>query len=145
MIRRYCSEESFHRGQEYYLHGSVTSLVRQAQELRAEVAGSQFSPYSVRVVFDEAGIVDASCSCPYDWGGVCKLIVAVLLSYLHEPESVRELPVLEEALSGLEQEELKDLLQKLAQGYPSLVQIIEGELALSTSSEASPVNMDAIR
>jgi len=144
-IQRYCSEESFHRGREYYLQGSVTCLVRRDQELRAEVAGSQLAPYGVRVVFDEAGIVDASCSCPYDWGGLCKHIVATLLASLHEPESVGELPALEEALSGLEREELKNLLLKLAQRCPSLVQIIEGELALSTSSESRPVDVDAIR
>ncbi len=145
LIQRHSSPESFRRGQEYYRQGSVTSLLRRGQELRAEVAGSQFSPYGVRVVFDEAGIVDASCSCPYDWGGLCKHIVATLLASSHEPESVRELPALEEALSGLEREELKDLLLKLAESYPSLVQIIEGELALSASSESHPVNVDAIR
>lgn len=102
LIQRHSSPESFRRGQEYYRQGSVTSLLRRGQELRAEVAGSQFSPYGVRVVFDEAGIVDASCSCPYDWGGLCKHIVATLLASSHEPESVRELPALEEALSGLE-------------------------------------------
>ena len=64
------------------------------------MAGSQFAPYSVRVVLDETGIVDASCSCPYDWGGLCKDIVAILLAYLHEPGSVRE-PALEETLSTL--------------------------------------------
>jgi uncharacterized Zn finger protein len=55
------------------------------------VAGSQFAPYGVRVVFDAA-----------EWGGLCKHIVAALLAYSHEPMSVRELPELEETLSGLE-------------------------------------------
>ena len=43
--------------------------------------GSQFAPYGVRVDFDEAGIIDATCSCPYDWDGLCKHIVAALLAY----------------------------------------------------------------
>jgi len=58
---------------------------------------------------------------------------------------VRELPALEEVLSGLDREELKDLLLKLAERYPSLSGIIEGELALSASSGTHPVNADAIR
>ncbi len=146
LVQRHSSPESFRRGQEYYRQGSVTSLLRRGRELRAEVAGSQFAPYDVRVVFDEAGIIEASsCSCPYDWGGLCKHIVAALLSCVHEPESVRELPALEEVLAKLEREELEDLLLKLAERDPSLTEIIEGELALSASSEAGPVNAEAIR
>jgi uncharacterized Zn finger protein len=145
LIQRHSSPESFRRGQEYYRQGSVTSLIQRGRELAAEVAGSEFAPYDVRIVFDEAGIVESSCSCPYDWGGVCKHIVATLLACVHEPESVRELPALEETLSGLEREELKDLLLKLAERYPYLSGIIEGELALSTSPGPRPINADAIR
>jgi uncharacterized Zn finger protein len=145
LIERYSSSESFRRGQGYYRQGAVASLVLRGQELRAEVAGSQFTPYGVRVVFDAAGIIDATCSCPYEWGGLCKHIVAALLAYSHEPESVRELPELEETLSGLEREELKDLVLKMAERFPSLGEAIEGEIALSSSSEPRQVNVDAIR
>jgi uncharacterized Zn finger protein len=120
LIERYSSPESFRRGQEYYRQGAVASLILRGQELRAEVAGSQFAPYGVRVVFDEVGIIDAACSCPYEWGGLCKHIIAALLAYSHEPQSVRELPALEEALSGLEREELKHLVLQLADRYPSV-------------------------
>jgi uncharacterized Zn finger protein len=145
LIQRYSSPESFRRGQGYYRQGAVASLILRGQELRAEVAGSQFAPYGVRVVFDAASIIDATCSCPYEWGGLCKHIVAALLAYSHEPESVRELPALEEALSGLEREELKDLVLKLAERYPSLAEAIEGEIALSSCSEPGQINVDAIR
>jgi uncharacterized Zn finger protein len=144
-IQRHSSPESFRRGQEYYHQGSVTSLLRRGQELAAQVAGSQFAPYDVRIAFDGAGMIEASCSCPYDWDGLCKHIVATLLACVHEPESVRELPALEEMLSGLEKEELKDLLLKLAQRDPSLAEIIEGEISLPASSGTHPVNTGAIR
>lgn len=143
LIQRYCSDESFRRGQEYHRQGCVASLIQRGQELRAEVAGSQFAPYSVRVVFDEAGIIDASCSCPYDWGGLCKHIIATLLASLHEPESVRELPALEDARSGLKREELKYLLLKPWQR--AILPSSKSSSALSASSESSPVNVDAIR
>jgi hypothetical protein len=145
LIERYSSPESFRRGQGYYRQGAVASLPLRGQELRAKVAGSQFAPYSVRVIFDEAGIIDATGSCPYEWGGPCKHIVAALLAYAHEPESVRELPELEEALSGLGKEESKDLVLKLAERYPYLGEAIEGEIALSSSSGLRQINVDAIR
>lgn len=65
------------------------------------MAGSQFAPYGVRVVFDAA-----------EWGGLYKHIVAALLAYTHEPMSVRELPELGETLSGMEREKLKDHLRQ---------------------------------
>jgi uncharacterized Zn finger protein len=68
-----------------------------------------------------------------------------LLAYSHEPESVRELPELEETLSGLQREELKDLVLKMAERFPSLGEAIEGEIALTSSSEPRQVNVDAIR
>lgn len=144
-IQEHSSPESFRRGREYYQQGSVASLIQRGQQLAAEVAGSEFAPYDVRVVFDEAGIVESSCSCPYEWGGICKHIVATLLARVHEPESVRELPALEDVLSGLQREELKDLLLKLAERDPSLTGTIESELALSEASGTRPVNTEAIR
>ncbi len=145
LIQTHSSPESFRRGWEYYLRGSVASLTRRGREIAAEVAGSGFAPYDIRVVFDEAGIVESSCSCPYEWGGLCKHVVAALLARVHEPESVRELPALEETLSGLDREDLKNLLLKLAERHPFLTAVIEGELALSSSSEPRPVDTDAIR
>lgn len=145
LIQRYSSPESFRRGQEYYRQGTVLSLIQRGTELGAKVAGSQFTPYDVRVIFDEGGIVEASCSCPYEWGGLCKHIVATLLACANEPESVRELPALEEVLSSLNKGELKELLLKLVERDPSLTEIIEGELALSASIEPRPLNADAIR
>lgn len=109
------------------------------------MAGSEFAPYEISVAFDEAGITEAACGCPYEWGGWCKHIVATLLASIHEPESVRDLPALEETLSGLDRDQLYELLLKLAERDPSLVRLIESELSLSASSEARPVNTEAIR
>lgn len=44
--------------------------------MKAKVQGSQL--YEVRLELDEPDF-DAVCTCPYDWGGYCKHIVATLL------------------------------------------------------------------
>ena len=144
-VRDHASSESFARGEDYYRQGAVLSLTLRGGVLRAEVAGSEFAPYEVRVAFDEAGVTEAACGCPYEWGGWCKHIVAALLASIHEPESVRELPTLEEVLSGLDRDRLQELLLKLAERDPSLAEVIESELSLSASSDARPVNAEAIR
>ncbi len=144
-VRDHSSPESFRRGEDYYLQGMVLSMTRRGGALHAEVAGSDLAPYNVRVSFDEAGVTDAACDCPYDWGGWCKHIVAVLLAHARDPEEVRELPALEETLSGLDRDRLQELLLKLAEREPSLARVIEGELSLPAPQEARTVNPEAIR
>jgi len=39
--------------------------------------------YHLRVELDEGGIQSAFCTCPYDYAGYCKHIVALLLTYIH--------------------------------------------------------------
>ncbi len=135
VIREHASSESFGRGEEYYDRGAVLSLMRRGNVLRGEVAGSE-SPYEVRVTFDAAGITEASCGCPYDWGGWCKHIVAVLLACIREPESVGEQPALQEVLSGLGRDELESILLKLAARDPSLAGAIENEVSSTQTPSA---------
>lgn len=145
LIREHSAPESMRKGEDYYRQGAVLSVTRRGAMLQAEVAGSDFAPYNVRVSFDEAGSTDATCSCPYDWGGWCKHIVAALLACVHEPEGVHDLPTLEETLSTLDRDQLHDLLLNLAERDPSLADVIEAEISLLASSDARPVNVEAIR
>jgi uncharacterized Zn finger protein len=82
LIRQKATAESFRRGQDYHRRHAVISLERDDDVLEAQVQGSGREPYQVRITFDEKGITDAECSCPYDWGGWCKHIVAALLACL---------------------------------------------------------------
>nr|MDQ3590309.1 SWIM zinc finger domain-containing protein [Actinomycetota bacterium] len=66
LIREHSAPESMRKGEDYYRQGAVLSVTRRGAMLQAEVAGSDFAPYNVRVSFDEAGSTDATCSCPYD-------------------------------------------------------------------------------
>jgi uncharacterized Zn finger protein len=145
LIREYASPESFRRGEDYYRQGAVQALIRRGNILHAEVAGSDLAPYDVRVSFDRAAVMYAGCSCPYEWGGWCKHIVAALLAQVHEPEIVRDLPTLEETLSTLERDQLRDLLLRLVERDPSLTGVIEGEVTLSATSGTPKVNTEAIR
>ncbi|MBI4493449.1 MAG: SWIM zinc finger domain-containing protein [Chloroflexi bacterium] len=145
-IRERASAESFWRGQDYCHQGAVLSLARRGNTLEAEVAGSAPEAYAVRVDFDEAGVVDATCSCPYDWGGWCKHIVAVLLACLSEPERVEQRPSLEDLLAGLDREQLQGLLLELAEQQPRLSNAIEARVSvLKAASPAAPAPMPEAR
>ena len=139
-IRQQATAESFRRGENYYRQGAVGSLVQRGNVLQAEVEGSQYEPYRVRVTFDEGGITDAVCSCPYDWGGWCKHIVATLLACLEDPDEIEVRPALDELLADLDREELQDLLLHLAARAPSVADEIEGQIVLLRSA---PVDSQA--
>ena len=125
LIRQYTTPQSYQRGVDYYERGAVLSVVRRGQEILAEVEGSQYTPYRVGVTFDAGGLRQATCTCPYDWGGWCKHIVATLLTCIHEPETVEERPPIEDLLAGLDRDQLQALVLKLAERQPDLVDFIE--------------------
>jgi hypothetical protein len=60
----------------------LQDLERWGETLTAKVEGS--GAYQVEVTAGTDGIV-AHCSCPYDWGGYCKHIGAVLLRWIESP------------------------------------------------------------
>jgi uncharacterized Zn finger protein len=136
-VRRNAAPEVFSRGGDYYRRGAVTSLVRRGDVLQAEVEGSGYEPYRVAVTVGPDGIEDATCTCPYDWGGWCKHIVAVLLACLNEPGDVEEQPALEDLLSGLSRDQLQALLVKLAARDPSLSDDIAAHVALLGATSAA--------
>ena len=79
------------------------------------------------------GIGGATCTCPYDWGGYCKHIVAVLLTALEE-DAVAVKPELETLLAGLTEAQLRRILHALADDQPALIAAIEQEIAWLTTT-----------
>lgn len=129
-IRQHASSQSFERGEEYYRHNAVNNLVERGNQITAEVEGSNYEPYIISISFDEGGVTDANCSCPYDWGGWCKHIVAVLLTCANKPEQIEKRPTLEQLLADLTLEQLQSLLKSLVANQPELVNSLDREIAL---------------
>lgn len=147
VIRRLASGESFQRGREYFQSGAVTNLMRRGDRLLADVEGSSYEPYRVDITLDAGGIASAECTCPYDWGGTCKHIVAVLLAYINEPEQVEERPPLDTLLAGLSPDQLRSILSTLAEQQPGLTDVIEAQVvAFQTRATVSrPQQVHAVK
>lgn len=137
-IKGLASENSFRRGKEYFHGGTVSELVQRGETLTAEVEGSEYFPYEIKVQLHQGGIADASCSCPYEWGGYCKHIVAVLLSYTKTPEAVKKREPVVEKLKELDAPQLLSLLTRLSESVPRLEDRIEAELAIIMATAGSP-------
>ena len=128
-IRDLASAQSYDRGQDYFHANSVTDIQKRGNTLLADVEGSGYEPYHVRVELDEDDVISTSCTCPYDWGGICKHIVAVLLSYIHQPKQVSERPPIEELLTRLKEADLRKILTDLLESEPHLIDQVETRIA----------------
>lgn len=134
-VRALATVESFTRGRDYLRRGAVAGLERRGDQLTAEVLGSDYAPYAVTIELHEGGVTGARCSCPYDWGGACKHVVAALLKYIEAPDAVVERPSLDDMLRGLDREALAALLVRRAELDPGLASWLEAELAAGGSAE----------
>lgn len=73
------TETSFERGEEY--QDAVSKLQKQGNKYTATVHGTE--KYKVEVV-ESADDIYTHCTCPYDYEGICKHIVAVGLNIVEE-------------------------------------------------------------
>ena len=137
-IRRHASAQSFERGQQYYRSGSVGSLVQRGQVLSASVEGSEVEPYRVQINLDPGGITQATCTCPYDYEGWCKHIIATLLTCLYQPEDIEQRPELTQLLADLNRNQLQTILENLADTEPEWLEAIEAQITQLSHPQATP-------
>ena len=156
MIRQYATDKSWRRGKDYYDRDCIRQFYQRKELITAEVLGNNARPYQVTVGFEQDGLISANCNCPYDWGGYCKHIVAVLLTCLHEPNKIQFRPSLEQILDRLNEIQTQNLIQKLVADRPELLNDIERfadrivppvvvETKSNKSSRKVTVNSNAIR
>lgn len=146
-IGKLARAKSYDRGQSYYERDAVSDVVRRGEMVRAQVEGSQYQPYAVRLEFDDAGVARTDCSCPYDHGGICKHRVAVLLTCLRDPETVSEKPPISALIADADREILQELIFELAESHPEMVDWIETHLTTTSETDADTtvsVNTESI-
>lgn len=125
-MRAKVTEQSYDRGVDYYHSGTVESATLRGNQLFAAVQGSEWDPYQVGITFSGASFT-ASCTCPYDWGGYCKHVVAALLTVSDEnsPVPVAVKPPVADLLDELDADELRGLVCVLVEADPSLLDIVD--------------------
>ena len=140
-IARLTLGQTFQRGLEYYHEGNIIEPVRRGDRLQAYCQGSMPEPYRVAVHLGDQGQVEAYCTCPYDWGGICKHAVALLLTWVHEPQAFREEPPVEEVLAGYSREELVALVKEMLRREPELEVLLDRPRAAQARAGASPIDL----
>ena len=124
-IQERCTKQVFSRGEGYFYNEAIENPMFHGWTLSASCYGSEDTPYSVSVELTPTGIADAECSCPYDWGGDCKHIVALLLTYIHEPEDIRSVDPILTAIAEKPRATLLHIISELLKREPAFVPIVE--------------------
>ncbi len=125
-IRAKVTEQSYDRGVDYYHASAVESATLRGDQLFATVQGSEWEPYGVVVTFTGDDFT-AACTCPYDWGGYCKHVVAALLTVDDDdpPIPVASKAPVAELVDGLEAPALRVLVQRLVDACPALADTVD--------------------
>ena len=122
------------RGYEYFKKGYITDVDDLGDgDYEATVEGSE--TYTVRLHVEGNEVTDYECDCPYDWGAVCKHVVAVLF-YLRKdllesgglsqkekrskPKKESEATQFEKLLKLVSHDELRTFLREVCAGDKSL-------------------------
>ncbi|MCI0396313.1 MAG: hypothetical protein L0322_15425 [Chloroflexi bacterium] len=143
-IRNWVGGQSFSRGQGYYGRNAISGPWRQDQLLKAKCWGSMPAPYHVWVLLGAHGIQAAGCSCPVGDGGHCKHAAALLLTWLHEPDSFQAHEPLEEALAQREKADLALLIRQMIARYPDLEELVY-LVPAGAAAPAGPADAGLIR
>lgn len=139
-IQDRCTPQSFERGEEYFYDGAIGNPVLHDWTLSATCQGTDPTPYRVSVELMPTGIATTDCSCPYDWGGDCKHIVALLLTYMHEPEEICSVDTLLTTLAEKPKTRLLRVISELLKRAPTLVPVARtyADIAEASELESAP-------
>ena len=142
-VRNWTDTGSYRRGTGYYEQGRIINPRLQGRTLKASCIGSAPSPYAVEITLDDTGISTGHCSCPVGGGGHCKHAVALLLTWIDDPEAFREVKETQSVLEGRSKAELIELIERMLDRHPDLEALLE--LPIVVANEEMPqLNVAAI-
>jgi tetratricopeptide (TPR) repeat protein len=126
----------YERGEEYYEEDTIENVEHHYPDTwTAEVVGSDV--YSVEIKLNGDEIVSWYCDCPYDYGDMCKHVVAVLLyikKHRDEHPATIEIPLsepqeqLSEIIKQTNNKELISFLSDYADKNPDFYQALQSNL-----------------
>jgi len=124
-IQARATTSSFERGLAYFVRGAIQNPVREGLVLRAGCTGSMAVNYRLRAEFDEQGLAETWCSCPYSYGILCKHLGALLLTWVREPAQFVVYDDLSAVLAALPQETLAALVVGMVRRDPALHELVD--------------------
>ncbi len=110
--------------QKYYEQGAIINPRFQDGVLKAQCWGSMPQPYSISLKLTDDGVDSGYCTCPVGNQGNCKHSAALLLTWLHKPESFEHIEPLTTTLQQHDQQQLIQLISQMIARYPDLEDMV---------------------
>lgn len=148
-IKLFTDSGSFTRGRKYQRDGHIFQPIRRGTTIQAFCQGSSGGPYHVWATLatdDQPSLTSptsASCNCLR--GGFCQHIVALVLTWIEQPEKFAMQPTVPELLAGRSREQLVELIDTIITAVPELIQVLEMPDLETASLTDDPVDERAIR
>src|SRR4030042_723399 len=150
------------RGREYFRNGHVISFEEvQPGEYEAVVEGTE--DYLVNLTVINGNLEDCSCTCPYDYGSVCKHIVAAVMYLQKEESGLQEPPKgkksdkkpaakrktiseqVDEMLGSLSNDDLKEFIKKQCISDPAFRRSFISGFLYKTSEESPEMYREQVK
>ena len=135
---------SFSRGKTYFRGRRIYNGVRRGATLRARCRGSSGGPYHVEATLAtldqtaRTNPVSFLCNCPR--GGFCKHVVALLLTWIDNPDAFEVRPPLAEVLAEKSKEELIGAIELFLKVNPDLERLLELPTPIAAPPSDAPID-----
>lgn len=136
-LKSLTNAKSYQRGYDLYLDGAISNTYLTGNQLIGRCDGNSLPYYDIEVELEKGEIGEAYCNCPYDSGDLCKHIVALLLTYIHDPEDFVKKPDTKELLSKLNRETLESLIIQLLEDDNNLYGVIQEKIEEEESKQGA--------
>lgn len=143
-IQQLTGQQSYNKGKSYFRSGAIFNTYLQEDNLIGSCVGSHGEVYQIRVKLVGNNIQETTCTCPYDWGDTCKHIIALLLTYLHKPESVARRQPVPALLAEHSQAQLIDLITQIVRRYPDVYYLLQRPIP-SGQGDITPQVIETIK
>ena len=134
-IKRRTNDKTYKRGLDIYRQENMLDPALRGTILEGYYQGSGLNPYHIQVELDNDVIRSATCNCGYKRGDDCKHVVALLTTYIMEPDVFRQEAEHDDPLLHLNKDELLDLVRQMVHRYPDLQELVENPDKSSASNQ----------
>ena len=130
------SPNSFEKALDLYYSDAVFDTFSKGDTLEGKCEGRGQPFYQVDIELDNGLVSNAYCTCPYDWGGYCKHIIALLLTYIDDPTKFVIEVDLDSCLMALDRDQLINLVKQMA-SHSKTVNDLAQRILKETSTQQS--------
>lgn len=117
-IINYCGKKMYYSGKQFLNSKTFYLFYREWMVLKGVCEGTSNPSYFVKIVFDEKGIIQATCTCYYNKFYPCKHIAALLMIWHQNPATFPERTQWMRLLKTTPKKDLIALIEKMVDLYP---------------------------